>query len=99
MSFTRRAPSNQQGHHPDEWSLSFCRLCVQKRPCSPGFQRTWGLRDLLAIKYTPACITVVAHDSGRLLWQNAASMAMFGEGWLDTWGLVPPPAEPEEHCT
>ena len=45
-------------------------------------QHTWGLRDLLAIKYTPACITVVAHDSGRLLWQNAASMAMFGEGWI-----------------
>ena len=69
-------------------------ICPALTPChcqvrisGPALQHTWGLRDLLAIKYTPACITVVAHDSGRLLWQNAASMAMFGEGrWL-SWLL------------
>ena len=64
-----------------------CPRC-QVRPTGPALQHTWGLRDLLAIKYTPACITVVAHDSGRLLWQNAASMAMFGEDWiLAAWCL------------
>ena len=42
----------------------------------------WGLRDLLTIKHTPAPITVVAQDSGNMLWQNSASMDTFGGGGL-----------------
>jgi hypothetical protein len=46
---------------------------------SHAFKNAWGLRDLLAIKYTVTCLTVVAQDTGMVLWQNTASMAMFGE--------------------
>ena len=46
---------------------------------SPSFSRTWRLRDMLTVKFTPSCITVVATESGEMLWQNAASMAMFGK--------------------
>ncbi|GAX83628.1 hypothetical protein CEUSTIGMA_g11052.t1 [Chlamydomonas eustigma] len=53
-------------------------MVEQVRPCSAAFQEAWCLRDLLAIKHTPACISVVERESGQLLWQNAASMAMFG---------------------
>ena len=37
------------------------------------------MRDLLTIKHTPAYISVVSQDTGALLWQNAASMSVFGE--------------------
>ena len=46
---------------------------------SPALERQWGLRDLLTIKHTPAFISVVSKDTGALLWQNAASMSVFGE--------------------
>ena len=46
---------------------------------SPSFSRTWRLRDMLTVKFTPSCITVVSTESGDMLWQNAASMAMFGK--------------------
>ncbi|KAG1669861.1 hypothetical protein FOA52_012449 [Chlamydomonas sp. UWO 241] len=39
---------------------------------------SWGMRDLLAVKYNPACVTVVARAGGTLLWQNASSMGTFG---------------------
>lgn len=45
-----------------------------------GFKEHWSYRDLLAVKHTPSCITVVAQESSRMLWQNSQSMAMFGEG-------------------
>ena len=45
--------------------------------------RTWLYRDMLTIKHTPSYITVVAaSDDGAILWQNAASMAAFGGGWV-----------------
>ena len=43
------------------------------------FLRTWQLRDLLTVRFTPTFITVVAVSDGAMLWQNAASMSMFGE--------------------
>ena len=40
----------------------------------------WSLREMLGLKYTPACITVVnAEGAGRMLMQNSASMALYGE--------------------
>ena len=42
-------------------------------------ERKWGLRDLLTVKHTPAIISVVSRDTGALLWQNAASIGVFGE--------------------
>jgi hypothetical protein len=46
------------------------------------FLQTWQLRDLLTIKHTPSCITVIAESDGAILWQNASSMATFGEEGL-----------------
>lgn len=46
---------------------------------SPSFTHTWRMRDMLTVKFTPSCITVVSTKDGEVLWQNAASMAMFGE--------------------
>ena len=34
---------------------------------------------MLAVKYTPVCITVVDAETGAMLTQNAASMALYGE--------------------
>ncbi|GAX73536.1 hypothetical protein CEUSTIGMA_g987.t1 [Chlamydomonas eustigma] len=43
-----------------------------------SFTQSWALRDLLVLKYAASCLTVVAQDTGMVLWQNTASMAMFG---------------------
>ena len=48
-------------------------------PQSHSLLQTWQLRDLLTIKHTPSSITVIAERDGAILWQNAASMATFGE--------------------
>lgn len=45
----------------------------------PEVQRPWALRDMLAVKYTPVCITVVDSVTGAMLTQNSASMALYGE--------------------
>ena len=51
--------------------------CIQC-PISPEFLSTWQYRDLLTTKQSPASTTVVEAEKGRILWSNAASMAMFG---------------------
>ena len=51
--------------------------CIQV-PISPMFLSTWQFRDLLTIKQSPACTTVVDVDNGTILWQNAASMELEG---------------------
>ena len=53
--------------------------CAQYVTLGQAMERQWGLRDLLTIKHTPAFISVVSRDTGALLWQNAASMSVFGE--------------------
>ena len=54
-------------------------MVIDVGPQSQCFLNTWSLRDQLTIKDTPASITVVAVADGAILWQNAASMAAFGE--------------------
>ena len=56
-----------------------CESLFQVRSHSENLLRTWHLRDLLTIKNTPSSITVLSETDGAILWQNAASMAMFGE--------------------
>ncbi|GAX80143.1 hypothetical protein CEUSTIGMA_g7581.t1 [Chlamydomonas eustigma] len=53
-------------------------LILQVVRMNQELEHAWGMRDLLSIKHTPACISIVSKDTGRLLWQNSASMAMFG---------------------
>ncbi|GAX80144.1 hypothetical protein CEUSTIGMA_g7582.t1 [Chlamydomonas eustigma] len=53
-------------------------LLLQIMPLDPVLEHIWGMRDFLTIKHTPACISIISKDTGRLLWQNSASMAMFG---------------------
>ena len=45
---------------------------------SRAYQLAWGLRDLLALKHSQAAVHGVSQEEGMLLWQNAASKAMFG---------------------
>ena len=65
---------------------------LQVRGLSENLIRTWHLRDLLTIKNTPSSITVLSESDGAILWQNAASMAMFGKSkrmkYLMMRGLV-----------
>ena len=51
----------------------------QAWPASTDFQLAWSLRDLLALKHGQAAVHGSSQDGGMLLWQNAASKAMFGE--------------------
>ena len=57
----------------------FSSLYTQYVTLGPALEQQWGMRDLLTIKHTPAYISVVSQDTGALLWQNAASMSVFGE--------------------
>jgi hypothetical protein len=36
----------------------------------------WAMRDLLAVKHSPACISVVDKGSGQLLWRPAWSCSV-----------------------
>ncbi|KAJ9510400.1 hypothetical protein QJQ45_015866 [Haematococcus lacustris] len=62
-------------------------------PCPAGdpLPAAWGLLNLLAVKYTPACLTIVDPTSGQPLWQNAASMASIG--CCAKYNLLNPPGE------
>ncbi|KAJ9510978.1 hypothetical protein QJQ45_027796 [Haematococcus lacustris] len=62
-------------------------------PCPVGdpLPAAWGLLNLLAVKYTPACLTIVDPTSGQPLWQNAASMASIG--CCAKYNLLIPPGE------
>ena len=53
-----------------------------------ALERQWGLRDQLTVKHTPAFISVVSRDTGDFLWQNAASMSLFGERLVRTGSLA-----------
>ncbi len=47
----------------------------------PEAREIWSMRDLLAIKYTSAYISIVDKDSGEMLWQMmmmAAAAAALG---------------------
>ena len=57
----------------------FSSLYTQYVTLGPALEQQWGMQDLLTIKHTPAYISVVSQDTGALLWQNAASMSVFGE--------------------
>ncbi|KAG1655488.1 hypothetical protein FOA52_008959, partial [Chlamydomonas sp. UWO 241] len=45
---------------------------------SASLVESWGMCDMMSVKYNPACVTVVARKGGTLLWQNARSMGTFG---------------------
>ena len=53
-------------------------MVKQSWPAGAEFKWSWGLRDLLALKHSMAAVHGVAQEGGMLLWQNAASQAMFG---------------------
>ena len=73
-------------------------LIQQPRTPSDAFLRAWQLRDLLTIKNTPSSISVVSDRDGSILWQNASSMAMFGEGSEWFW-IVPGAFRPLWLCS
>ena len=61
--------------------LCACRRWAMVRQAwtaSRAYQLAWGLRDLLALKHSQAAVHGVSKEEGMLLWQNAASKAMFG---------------------
>ncbi|GAX79557.1 hypothetical protein CEUSTIGMA_g6998.t1 [Chlamydomonas eustigma] len=62
----------------DEHGVRHWGMVRQGIRASGDFLQCWALRDLLAIKHTTAGITVVSVESGCVMWQNAASMAMMG---------------------
>jgi hypothetical protein len=41
-----------------------------------GPASVWAMRDLLAVKHSPACISVVDKGSGQLLWRPAWSCSV-----------------------
>ena len=70
----RTTPTNQPTFQPTPL------LPAQVQPSTRATQMAWSLREMLGLKYTPACITVVnAEGAGRMLMQNSASMALYGE--------------------
>ena len=42
------------------------------------YRLNWSLRDLLNMKHSSAMISVISKEDGRMLWQNSASMDLYG---------------------
>ena len=41
-------------------------------------RRQWSFRDILTVKHSQSSISVISIETGRMLWQNPASMQLYG---------------------
>ena len=53
-------------------------LLVETTPLSSEESLMWSMRDVLTIRQSSAYISVVSETGGKLLWQNANSMELYG---------------------